>query len=67
MQTVKVYSPIEDKEIRKNLNNSPIWKLAYHNDEYKSFVSNHPNMFEYTIKFDGLKPMQVTKVMKIQK
>lgn len=68
MENVKVYSPIEDKEIRNNLNGSPIWKQAYHADELSEDVrKKHPTMFEYTIKFDGLRPVQVTNVKKINK
>jgi len=60
MITEKVYSPIEDKNIKRNLQHSPIWKNCYKEDETK------PNgmMYIYTIKFDGLKPIQVTKISK---
>lgn len=68
MENVKVYSPVEDKEIRNNLNDSPIWKQAYHADELSEDVrKKHPKMFEYTIKFDGLRPVQVTNVKKMDK
>lgn len=68
MENVKVYSPVEDKEIRNNLNDSPIWKQAYHADELSEDVrKKHRDMFEYTIKFDGLRPVQVTNVKKINK
>lgn len=65
METIKVYSPIEDKNIRTNLNDSPIWKTAYHKDEVESARKSHNQMFEYSIKFDGLKPIQVTNVKKV--
>lgn len=64
MENVKVYSPIEDKEIRNNLNGSKIWKEAYHHDEVPSNLSQY---FEYSIKFDGLRPTQFTGVKKIVK
>jgi len=69
MEIVKVYSPVEDKDIRNNLNGSPIWKKAYHADEYKEAMvsKNYSTMFEYTIKFNGLQPMQVTNVKKLAK
>lgn len=62
MEIVKVYSPIEDKEIQKNLNGSPIWKQAFHQEELAGQKFN--NIYEYSIKFDGLKPLQLTKVDK---
>ena len=65
MENVLVYSPIEDKGIQKNLNESPIWRQAYHQDELKE-VSLY-QMFEYSIKFDGLKPVMVNKVRKVVK
>ncbi len=65
MEIIKVYSPVEDKEIRSNLNNSPIWKKAYHEDELPEANKKHAHMFEYSIKFDGLKPVQVTNGPKV--
>ena len=65
MENVKVYSPIEDKEIRKNLNGSPIWKQAYHEEEL-SDAQKFSKIFEYTIKFDGLKPVMVNGVKTIK-
>ena len=69
LEVVKVYSPVEDREIRNNLNNSPIWKKAYHDDEYVNAMKekNLSTMFEYSIKFNGTKPVQVTGVKKITK
>jgi len=67
MEIVKVYSPVDDKDIRTNLNNSPIWKQAYHSDEYKEAMKKYAHMFEYSIKFDGTKPIQVTNILKVAK
>ena len=64
METVKVYSPIEDKEIKKNLKDSTIWKSAYHVDDLILSLNTHANMYEYLIKFEGTKPIQCTKVSK---
>jgi hypothetical protein len=64
----KVYSPVEDKNIRVNLNNSPIWTgLRYHSTELVEAKKKHSVLFEYSIKFDGLKPIQVTNIQKIVK
>jgi hypothetical protein len=69
LETVKVYSPIEDKEIRNTLGSSPIWEHAYHEDEYKDAMmkKNHKDMFEYSFKFAGTKVVQLTGVKKISK
>jgi len=61
MITEKVYSSINDEKIRQNLNNSPIWKECYKEDEIKNI--NKP-LYCYSIKFDGLKPIQITKITK---
>jgi len=65
METIKVYSPVEDNDIRKNLNDSPIWKKAFHEDELKEARNKHAIIFEYSIKFDGLKPVQVLNIKKL--
>jgi hypothetical protein len=67
MEDVKVYSPIEDKAIRENLNGSPIWKKAYHAEDLPRITTGNAVVFEYSIKFEGLKPVQVTNVKKIAK
>jgi hypothetical protein len=62
METIKVYSTIEDKNIRKNLNESPIWKKAIHADDLNSVQDKYKTLWEYEIKFEGLIPVQVTNV-----
>lgn len=62
MEIVKVYSPVEDKNIRKNLNESPIWKNSIHADDIAKEQESHNTIWEYEIKFDGLKPIQVTDI-----
>lgn len=59
----KVYSPVNDVDIKKHLNESPIWKLCYkHEDITKEVRSKHNVIYEYSIKFDGVKPVQFTGV-----
>lgn len=65
METVIVYSRIEDKKIKSELNNSPIWKDAIHPDDLDSVERNNKPIYEYKLKFDGLTPVQVTSVKKI--
>jgi hypothetical protein len=67
MENVNVYSPIEDKDIRNNLNGSPIWKQAFHEDELAQVEKKFPTMFQYVIKFEGLKPVQVANIKKLAK
>lgn len=66
MEIVKVYSPVDDKEIRNNLNGSPIWKQAYHADELETAKQKHAVLFEYSIKFNGLQPIMVNKINKLE-
>jgi len=65
METVKVYSPVDDKNIKNNLNDSPIWKQAYSEDDISKAKLKHSELYEYTVKFDGIKPVQVTKIKKV--
>jgi len=67
METVKVISPVNDKDIRQNLNGSPIWKTAYTESELKIAEKNHTELYEYSIKFEGLRPVQVSDVKKLAK
>lgn len=64
-----IYSPVNDHRVKANLMDSPIWKTPYNKedltDEIITYHGNH--MYEYTIKFDGLTPKQVTKVKRIKK
>jgi hypothetical protein len=68
LEPVKVYSPVEDKEVRTNLGNSPIFKgVRYHESELALAQKNHPTLFEYNFKFEGLKVAQLTGVKKLTK
>jgi len=67
LETVKVYSPVEDKNIKKNIVGSPIWKTAIHEDDLAEEHKKGTTMFEYTMKFDGRKPVQVNNVKKLVK
>ena len=63
MITEKVFSPVNDVNIKKNLKDSPIWKNCYKEDEInRDVLQKHNTMYVYTIKFDGVTPIQVTKV-----
>jgi len=65
METVNVYSPVEDKKIKTDINNSPIWKKASTEEEYLGNPRRYPVWFKYVFRFDGLKPVQLTKSKKV--
>jgi hypothetical protein len=68
LESIKVYSPIEDKDIRTNLGNSLIFKgSCYHESEYKEALKKHAEMFEYNFKFEGLKVVQFINMKKVIK
>ena len=64
MENVRVYSPVEDKKIAKNIKDSLIWVKAYTEEEYKKNLKTFNTWYRYSIKFDGLKPVQVTNIRK---
>ena len=68
METIKVYSPVMDNDIQKNLNTSPIWKgLLYHESELIEANKKHSSLYEYSFKFEGLVPRQFLGVKKMAK
>jgi hypothetical protein len=61
-----VISPIFDDKINSHIKESEIWKKAYKPDELTEKVKRmHPTWYVYTIQFDGLKPIQMTKMKEI--
>lgn len=68
METVRVYSPINDEHIQKNINGSPIWTgLRYHESELTEAIKANKELYEYSFKFDGLAPIQFTGMKKVAK
>ena len=67
LEPVKVISPVEDKDIRTTLGNSPIWEQAYTEGELKEASKLHSTLYEYSFKFEGLKVAQFTGVKKLAK
>ena len=65
MENVDVYSPVNDPKIKTEFQDSPMWKKAYTEEEYKSNPKRYPIWFRYSFKFEGLTPKQVTKVQKL--
>ena len=68
MESIKVYSTIDDKDIRKskeNLQKSPIWAKAYTSLDLPRIKETYPVLYEYSIKFEGTTPIMVSKVSKL--
>lgn len=59
-----VYSPIFDPKIHEHLNNSPIWGNCFHESEINNI---NEELYCYSIKFNGLKPIQITNIKKYKK
>jgi hypothetical protein len=60
----QVLSPVEHSG--KDVNASPIWKNAWHPEEVTEEIKRKfKRWFEYTIKFDGLKAIQITKTREV--
>ena len=54
------------KHVGKDLQNSPLWKGCYREDEMTPEIQNTKNKwYIYTIKFSGLIPTQITKTKEI--
>lgn len=52
----------------KDAENAPFWKECFHEDELTSDMKlNGKQWFAYHVKFDGLKPVMITKIEKIKK
>jgi len=61
-----VYSPVLDEKFNSHLDNSEVWKKAYHLEELTDEVRNkHAHWYKYSIKFEGLKPIQLTKFERV--
>jgi len=61
-----VISPVKDEKISSNLRGSEIWKKAYKPEEVTEEVrKKYPSWYEYSIKFDGLTPVHLTKFREI--
>lgn len=61
LKAENVYSQIYDPNIRKDIKNSIIWRKCYHEDDEKP----KGFLYRYVIKFDGLKPVQVSSIKKL--
>ena len=66
MTTEVVISTVLDKHVNTDINNSPIWKTAYKPEEITDEIRRkHKALYEYTVKFDGLRAIQCTKTKEL--
>lgn len=66
MTSEKVISPVKDEKMNSHLKTSEVWKKAYKPEELTEKIrAMHPAWYEYTVKFDGVKPIQMTKFREI--
>ena len=65
LMTVEVYSTIKDENAKKNLKKSPLWLSAYTKEEVEEEDFNFDELWKYTIKFDGVTPIYLTKVERV--
>ena len=59
-----VFSTIEDKRIRNDVKNSPIWKSCLHWEDVTE-EQKKKGGYVYTIYFEGVTPISVTSVRKL--
>lgn len=64
LKTEIIYSRLEDKSIKHHLATSIIWTNCEHFKDVSE--KNLKGWWKYTIKFDGLKPVQCIKIEKIK-
>ena len=61
-----IISPVRDEKMNSHLNESEVWKKAYTKEEITDRIKGmHPMWYQYTVRFDGLKPIQMTKFKKL--
>lgn len=66
MTTEVVLSPIRDDKMQSHIKESEVWKNAFHQEEVTEEIRmKHNQWFEYTVRFEGLTAIQVTKFREI--
>lgn len=61
-----VISHIKDPHFQDHFDDTEIWKNSYHPEDFTDEVRKTKSAwYEYTVKFDGLKPIMVTKFVQI--
>jgi len=58
-----IVSPILDSNIQDHIGSSPVWNNAFKKDEITlELYRKYPSWYAYSIKFNGLTPVQLTKL-----
>jgi hypothetical protein len=66
MITEIILSPVKDEKMNSDIKNSLIWKNAYKPEEVTDEIRRKYNAwYEYHVRFEGLKPIQMTKFKEI--
>jgi len=61
-----VISPVKDEKFNSHPSDSEIWQKAFKREELTDRIRGmHPAWYEYTIQFDGLKPIMMAKMREI--
>jgi len=61
-----ILSPIKDEKMNSHLNDSEIWKNAFHLEEVTEEIrKKYPKWYLYKVKFDGVVPIQMTKFQEL--
>ena len=61
-----VVSHIKDPHFQNHFNDTEIWKNSYHLEDFTPEIRATKSVwYSYTVKFDGTRPMQVTKFTQI--
>lgn len=61
-----VISPVKDEKMNSHIKESEIWKKAFKREEITERIRGmHPVWYEYTIQFEGLIPIMMTKFREI--
>ena len=70
MKEEVVYTPVKDSDLLtgrdrslERLDSSLIWQQCYHEDEERP---HSKDMYVYYMKFEGLKPVQITNVIHLK-
>ena len=67
MTIEKVITSVKDTNLQANgFKNEQLWKQSYHKEDFTDEVrKTKAHWYEYTIKFEGTVPFQVTKLKEI--
>ncbi len=62
MKEERVFSPILDKHLQLNMQDSNIWNNCFHEEDVEEKKTGYPRIYCYRIKFKGLTPVQLVEL-----